>query len=105
MLKATFEKKAAQHQQEMRIRRLAERQNSRPLIEVPPFDAPWLPQVQTINDVLGPSTASEPPARDIDGVASRARKLALRDSMPSRAPKTTSPEPGCRRRNSGYCSG
>ena len=77
MLKATFEKKAAQHEQEMRICRLAERQDSRPLIEVPPFDAPWLPQVQTINDVLGPSTASEPPARDIDGVASRARKLAL----------------------------
>jgi hypothetical protein len=77
MLKATFEKKAAQHEQEMRIRRLAERQDPRPLIEVPRFDAPWLPQVETINDVLGRSTASEPPARDIDGVASRARKLAL----------------------------
>jgi hypothetical protein len=77
MLKAALEKRAAQRAQEMRARRLAERQDPRPLIEVPRFDAPWLPQVGTINDVLGRSTASEPPARDIDGVASRARKLAL----------------------------
>ena len=47
------------------------------MIQVPAFDAPWLPQIGTINEVLGSSTAPEPPARDIDGVASRARKLAL----------------------------
>jgi hypothetical protein len=77
MLKATLEKKAAQRVQEMRTRRLAERQDPRPMIQVPRFDAPWLPQVQTINDVLGRSIAPEPPARDIDGAASRARKLAV----------------------------
>jgi hypothetical protein len=77
MLKAAFEKRAAQRVQEMRARRLAERQDPRPLIEVPRFDAPWLPQVGIINDVLGSSTAPEPPERDIDGAASRARKLAL----------------------------
>src|SRR5262245_59374074 len=70
-------KKAAQRAQEMRARRLAERQDPRPLIEVPRFDAPWLPQIGTINELLGSSTAPEPPERDIDGAASRARKLAL----------------------------
>jgi hypothetical protein len=77
MLKAAFEKKATQRAQDMRTRWLAERQDPRPLIEVPRFDAPWLPQVETINEVLGSSAAPEPPARDIDGAASRARKLAL----------------------------
>jgi hypothetical protein len=77
MLKTALAKKAAQRAQEMRGRRLAERQDPRPLIEVPGFNAPWLPQIKTINDVLGSSTAPEPPERDIDGAASRARKLAL----------------------------
>jgi hypothetical protein len=77
MLKAALEKKAAQRSQEVRARRLAERQDPRPLIGVPRFDAPWLPQVETINEVLGSSTAPEPLTRDIDGAASRARKLAL----------------------------
>ena len=77
MLKAAFEKKTAQRAHEMRVRRLAERQDPRPLIEVPRLDAPWLPQIGTINDVLGRSTAPEPPTRDIDGAMVRARKLAL----------------------------
>jgi hypothetical protein len=77
MLKAAFEKKAAQGAQEVRARRLAERQDPRPLIDVPRCDAPWLQQVETINDVLSRSIVPEPPERDIDGVASRARKLAL----------------------------
>ena len=47
------------------------------MIEVPRFDAPWLPQVETINEVLGSSTAPEPPTRDIDGAMACARKLAL----------------------------
>ena len=33
--------------------------------------------MEDINDVLGSSTAPEPPTRDIDGAVSRARKLAL----------------------------
>jgi hypothetical protein len=45
MLNAAFTKKDAQGAQEMRTRRLAERRDPRPLIEVPRFDAPWLPQV------------------------------------------------------------
>jgi hypothetical protein len=77
MLKAAFEKKTAQRIQEMRIRWLAQRQDPRPVIEVPRFDAPWLPQVGTINDVLGSSAAPEPPTRDIDGAMVCARKLAL----------------------------
>jgi hypothetical protein len=77
MLKAAFKKKDAQRVQEMKARRLAERRDPRPLIPVPRLDAPWLPQVETINNVLGRSTAPEPPARDVDGAASRARKLAL----------------------------
>jgi hypothetical protein len=77
MLKAAFEKKVPQRAEEARARMLAERRDPRPMIAVPGFDVPWLPQVQTINDVLGRSTAPEPPTRDIDGAVVRARKLAL----------------------------
>jgi hypothetical protein len=77
MLKAALEKNAAQRAQEERDRRLAERRDPRPLIGVPPEDAPWLPQVGTINEILSRSTALEPPARNIDGTLTWARKLAL----------------------------
>ena len=36
-------------------------------------NAPWLPQMQVLNEVLGASTALEPPMRDIDGVVTQVR--------------------------------
>jgi len=76
-LKAARRQRAAQQAQQERERRLAERRDPRPQIKVPPDDAPWLPQVEVINEILGRSTAAEPPMRDIDGVATWARKLSL----------------------------
>ena len=52
-------------------RRAAERTDPRPQIDAPPDDAPWLPQMEVINDVLGASAETEPPARDIEGVTTR----------------------------------
>jgi hypothetical protein len=57
----------AQRVQEDQSRRMAERRDPRPQIPVPFPDDPFLPVVATLNDVLGASTASEPPARDSDG--------------------------------------
>jgi hypothetical protein len=47
-------------------RRAAERTDPRPQIVAPLPDAPWLPQMQILNDVMGASAASEPPMRDIE---------------------------------------
>ena len=43
----------------------------------PNLDAPWLPQMQVLNDVLGSSPAKKPPARNIDDDITRARKLRV----------------------------
>jgi hypothetical protein len=59
--------------QEEHDRRLAERRDPRPQIRVPRADAQWLPQMDVLNDVLGTSTAAEPPARDIDGYVTQVR--------------------------------
>ena len=67
-LKAARQELASQRAQEERNRRAAERRDPRPQIEAPEPDAPWLPQMQVLNDVLGASRAPEPPMRDIDGV-------------------------------------
>ena len=77
LFKAARTKKAAQRAQELRARQLAERLDPRPRIAVPDVDQDWLPQVAIINDVLGASSASEPPTRNIDGTVTRARKLSL----------------------------
>ena len=69
--------RAALRAKAARAKRLAARKDPRPAIDVPAYDAPWLPIADTVNAVLGASTASAPPERDIDGVATRGRKLAV----------------------------
>jgi hypothetical protein len=69
MLKAADQERAAKQKQQRQERQIAERQDPRPAISVPNDDARWLPQMDLMNDVIGASAASHPPARDIDGVA------------------------------------
>jgi hypothetical protein len=67
-LKAALQERASQRAQAERDRRAAERRDPRPQIRAPQSDAPWLPEVDVLNEVLGHSPAPEPPARDVDGV-------------------------------------
>ncbi len=62
-----------QRAEEERNRRAAKRRDPRPQIPAPEPDAPWLPQMEALNDVLGKSRDLEPPARDIDGVMVQVR--------------------------------
>jgi hypothetical protein len=62
--KADHDVRAGKEQQD---RQAAARCDPRPQIDAPMPDAPWLPQMQVLNDVLGASTAPIPPMRDIDG--------------------------------------
>jgi len=77
MLKAAQRQHAEQRADRERERRLAERSDPRPSIKVPALDAPWLPEMRTLDGVLGGSTATRPPTRDIDGVTARARRLPV----------------------------
>jgi hypothetical protein len=73
MLKAARGQHEARTQQDAHDRRVADRRDPRPQIPAPAEDAPWLPQMQVLNDVLGRSEAAEPPMRDIDGVVTQVR--------------------------------
>lgn len=73
LLKGARSEQARDRAQEERTRRAAERLDPRPQIAVPMPDAPWLPQMAVLNDVLGASAALEPPMRDIDGVIVQVR--------------------------------
>jgi hypothetical protein len=68
LLKRAREERLAAREKEERERRIAERLDPRPQIPAPPRDAPWLPQMEVLNQVLGKVRQSEPPMRDIDGI-------------------------------------
>ena len=50
---------------------------ARPRVKAPGKDDEWLPVMDKINEVLGASTAPEPPTRDTDGLMNYVRKLVL----------------------------
>lgn len=62
----------ARKAEEAREQRRRERDDPRPALLVPTADAPWLPVVATLNEVLG-QPAAEPPTRDVDGYITAAR--------------------------------
>jgi hypothetical protein len=77
MLNAVQKEHAAKHADQERKRRFAERTDPRPQIMEPALDAPWLPQMGVLNDVLGGLSSAKPPTRDIDGVIARVCKIAI----------------------------
>jgi hypothetical protein len=79
MLKAAEQEQAAKRRQRERERRLAARGDPRPMIKSPYEDAPWIPQMEVLNDTVGASTAGHPAARDIDGVAAFTSKITVPD--------------------------
>jgi hypothetical protein len=72
-LRAANKEHTARAKQEDRSRRAAERQDPRPQIPAPPPDAPWLPQMGVLNDILGACRLPVPPMRDIEGVVTQVR--------------------------------
>lgn len=69
MLKTAQQQNAAKQRHQDYEHRLAERDDPRPVINAPSENAPWLPTMAALNEVIGASTAAHPPARDIEGVA------------------------------------
>jgi hypothetical protein len=80
MLKAAKQEHIARRQQQEHERRLADRNDPRPVIASPSEDAPWLPQMNAYNDVVDGSPAIHPVARDIDGVNASGRKIVVPDT-------------------------
>jgi hypothetical protein len=75
-------KEAAKEQKQTQARedatrRDAERVDARPQLPVPADDAPWLPQMRNLFDVLNQPTQGIPPLRDIEGERSRLKMTAI----------------------------
>jgi hypothetical protein len=69
--------RAARRAQEQRERRLAERSDPRPQLSCPAFDAPWLPVMETILEVVRPSPPTQQIKRDIEGVAMQPQRIVV----------------------------
>jgi hypothetical protein len=72
-LKSASRERSSRNAHEARDREAAERRDPRPQITAPLQDAPWLPQMEALNDVLGGADMPIPPARDIDGYCVQVR--------------------------------
>ncbi len=57
----------------------------RPRIGCPDRDGPWIPVMNFLNDVLGASTDTKPPSRNVDGYVARARKMIIPQTHASKS--------------------
>jgi hypothetical protein len=73
-LKSAKNEQTSRHIEEMCERRLAERDDPRPQIPNPAADAPWLEQMNTINEVMA---LPRRPRRNVDGTATKMRKYPV----------------------------
>ena len=80
MFKTAKREQAVKHRAEELKRKLAERTDPRPLVPVPEHDAPWLPEMATINDVLtADPKAPRPQCRDIQHDLVRIARVPVPD--------------------------
>jgi hypothetical protein len=76
-LRRARESEAARQARLEAQRRLAERRDPRPRIDVPMSDAEFGPEMKTLNSVLGADAAPEPPTRNPNKVAAQARRIRV----------------------------
>jgi hypothetical protein len=73
-LKSAKQEQQGRRSQERRERHLAERSDPRPQLQNPSVDAPWLPEMNVINDVMAIAMRVRRPRRDIDNDIARKRR-------------------------------
>ena len=72
-IKAAKQDQDAQTRKETKNRKVAERRDARPQIRAPNIDAPWLPQMEVLNGILGTANSPEPPMRNVEGIVTQVR--------------------------------
>jgi hypothetical protein len=73
-LRAAREQQRERRTEQERIRRRANRRDPRPQLIVPLTDAPWLPEMQNLNEVLSSSSKPTPPTRNMVGMSAQMRR-------------------------------
>jgi len=79
VINAAREKHAEQQAKEKGAYQRATRLDPRPRIRAPFPDAPWLPQMDVLNEVLRAVPETKPPSRDVDGVMAQKRLRPVLD--------------------------
>jgi hypothetical protein len=77
MLKEARAGAAGRAEHEKRERQMAERNDPRPHVPAPADNAEWLPQMQTLNEVIGNSAAEIPPLRDANRGCTEFRAITV----------------------------
>jgi hypothetical protein len=76
-LKSAKQEQTRQHAHDIRERRLAERNDPRPRVGRPNNDAPWLPEMRAIVEVLKLAPQPRQPRRNIDGIGAGKRRCCV----------------------------
>lgn len=90
-LRLAERRKAQEMARERRERQLAERTDPRPQIPVAVLDAPWLPEVKTINEVAAGAPKQHRPRRDVDSHVARVRKFPVPGTFAFTSPEGQAP--------------
>ena len=77
LLKEARTQRRQKRQDYQRDQQRAERRDPRPRIDAPANDAPWLPQVEIVEEALGSTRAAIPPMRDAEGDIVAVRKRSV----------------------------
>ena len=79
-LKSNTEAQARQRAKDIRERRLAENSDRRPNVDLPADDAPWLPQMGAIVEVLKLAPQPRQPRRSFNGIGAVKRRCCVPNS-------------------------
>ena len=106
MLKEARAKQTAERRTAELTAQRAARNDTRPQFFAPVADAPWLPEMAILSEILGAADEPEPPLRDIDDFVHRAGYGAPRTCMllARSAPMPKTPRKAACRRPSSRCS-
>lgn len=79
IMKQALTAQASQQKRAAQQRHLAARRDPRPIVECPAVDAPWLPVMKTINEIItgAASVAKRPEVRDIEAYITKAARFAF----------------------------
>ncbi|HEY1301062.1 MAG TPA: hypothetical protein VGF07_11240 [Stellaceae bacterium] len=77
MVKSAQAQRAEQREAEAETARILNRTDPRLRIEAPAPDAPWLPQMELLEETLSADPGDEPPTRDVEGGVTMVRERSI----------------------------
>jgi hypothetical protein len=77
MLKKAAKKQKADEKVQDRERRIAQRNDPRPMLDAPFPNAPWLPEMQAYDEILAQASDYIPPSRHFEGEIVKVQRIEV----------------------------